>query len=177
MWAFLTAALLLQAPPACAVPPPLRLESLNVFTTEAHNVVDLTLDAPMLRAAAMLMGTSDPAARALAEGLDRVVVRNLEFDREGVYADGDAESVRAQFVAPWTAVLSLNTRDDHRRVDVYAMRGADRPCGLAAVVAEPRRLLVVDILGRIDLQELARLKGLAGMPDVLGAIMGGGRRP
>ena len=42
----------------------------------------------------------------------------------------------------------------------------NRSSGLVILVAEPRELTVVNIVGPIDLNRLASLKGQFGIPDV-----------
>ena len=173
MWTILTVALLLQAP--APAPPPLSLDHLNRLTSDAHNVVDLTMDAGMLQAASALLaagqGPDAAAARALVAGLESVRVRNFEFDRAGVYTDADIEAVETQLKAPWAKIISFNTREDHRRVDAYMWRIGDQPHGIVVVIAEPTKLVVVDVVGKIDLSQLGALKAL-GIPNVFGGVPG-----
>ncbi len=79
-----------------------------------------------------------------------------------------------QLKAPWSRIVSINSRQERERVEVYMWRESDQPGGLAVLVSEPRELTVVNIIGRIDLAQLAELRGVLGIPDVLGTIPGAG---
>ena len=170
-------ALALGAPAAVfAQPAPLQLDHLNKLAGQAHEVVDVTVDSTMLQMASGLMsgdkGKEDAAVKSMIAGLKGVYVKSYEFDREGAYTDADVETVRAQLKAPWSRIVNINSRDDRSRTEIYMWRENDQPGGLAIVVAEPKELTIVNIVGKIDLAQLAGLKGILGIPPVPGLIPG-----
>ena len=91
----------------------------------------------------------------------------FEFDRDGAYSTADVEAVRKQFSAPgWSRMVVVNSKEERETVDIYAWRQGDRPGGLGILVAEPRELTVVNIVGEIDLAKLAALQGQFGIPKL-----------
>jgi hypothetical protein len=158
--------------------PLLQLEHLNRLASQAREVVDVTVDSTMLQTASALLssdkGKDDAATKALIAGLKGVYVKSYEFDREGVYTDADVETVRAQLKTPWSRIVNINSRQDRERTEIYLWRDSDQPGGLAIVIAEPKELTIVNIIGRIDLAQLAGLKGVLGIPQILGAVPGVG---
>src|SRR4051794_39542338 len=77
-----------------AEPPPLNLDGLGKLSAGARNVVNLTMDAAMLKAAASLLPQT-PAGdttRSLLGTLKSISVRSYQFDHDGAYADPDVEA-------------------------------------------------------------------------------------
>jgi hypothetical protein len=58
----------------------------------------------------------------------------------------------------------VNVRREGESVEVYVYREGETSGGLAVVVAEPRELTVVNIVGPIDLAQLGALGGQLGIP-------------
>ena len=92
-------------------------------------------------------------------------MKSFEFDRDGVYTEGDVNAVRDQLKAPWARLV--NVRSKGEAVEVYAYRERESSSGLAIVVAEPRQLTIVNIVGPIDLAQLGALGGQFGIPKVV----------
>jgi hypothetical protein len=161
------AALILAMPvAACAQRGRLQLDHLTPLAAKAREVVDITLDPAMLKLATGFLSTqrpNDAAVQDLLSGIEGIYVKTFEFDRDKVYTDADVDGVRRQFAAPgWSRMVA--TRQQGETVDVYAWREGERMGGLAVVVAEPRELTVVNIVGPIDLAKLRGLQGQFGIP-------------
>jgi hypothetical protein len=154
--------------PAFAQGARLQLDGLNRLAEKTAEVVDVTVDPAMLKlAAGFLSGQkSDEAAmKELISGLSGVYVKSFEFEQEGAYSDADVESIRRQLKAPgWSRIVNVNSKRDRELVEIYMWREGERSGGLAIVVAEPRELTVVNIVGPIDLNKLGALQGLMGIP-------------
>lgn len=137
------AALALAVPVlATAQPSALKLDQLSRLSSQAKETVDVTLDSSLLQLAAAFIPSEqkDTAAiKALLAGLTGIYVKSFEFDREGLYSDADVEAVRVQLKAPWSRIVSINSRQDRERVEVYMWRENDQPGGLAVLVSEPNR--------------------------------------
>jgi hypothetical protein len=143
----------------------LQLDHLSRLAAHASNVVDVTVDPAMLQLAAGFISrekASDVAIKQLLANLKGVYVRSFEFDRDGAYTDADVNAVREQLKAPWTRMV--NVRREGESVEVYVYREGETSGGLAVVVAEPRELTVVNIVGPIDLAQLGVLGGQLGIP-------------
>jgi hypothetical protein len=148
----------------------LQLDRLNRLAGLASNIVDVTVDPAMLQLAAGFISSDkekDAAIKGLLAGLKGVYVKSFKFDREGVYTDADLNAVREQLKAPWTRMV--NVRSKVESVEVYVYRETGQSGGLAVVVAEPRELTVVNIVGPIDLTQLGALGGQLGIPENVGA--------
>jgi len=149
--------------------PVLQLDQLSKLAEKAKEVVDVTVDEAMLKqSSGLLSGKGNPAAAAAMQGLKGVYVKSFEFDDDGGYTQADVDAVIAQLKAPWTKMLSV--REKGERVEMYVWREGDTPGGLALIAAEEKELTIVNLIGRIDLQQLSALGGVMGIPgNVMGA--------
>ena len=167
-WCPLMVLIAIAPVPAFAQGARLQLDGLNRLAEKTAEVVDVTVDPAMLKlAAGFLSGQkSDEAAmKELISGLSGVYVKSFEFEQEGAYSDADVESIRRQLKAPgWSRIVNVNSKRDRELVEIYMWREGERSGGLAIVVAEPRELTVVNIVGPIDLNKLGALQGLMGIP-------------
>jgi hypothetical protein len=154
-----------------AVTPLAAQQKLNLdvpgLDDRAAEVVDVTLDASMLRLAARFLSSTEGDERAIREvvqGLQGIYVRSYEFDREGEYDRKIVDRVRAQLGPSWKKIV--NVRGRRENVEVYTdMRGEDI-VGLVVISAEPRELTLVNIVGPINLEKLTRIEGQFGIPRI-----------
>jgi hypothetical protein len=165
--------LIVLAPmPAFAQGARLQLDGLNRLSEKSAEVVDVTIDPAMLQFASGFLSNqkSDEAAmKDLISGLSGVYVKSFEFDRDGVYSDSDVEAIRRQLKTPgWTRLVNIDSKRDRELVEMYVWRQGEQTGGLTILVAEPRELTVVNIVGRIDLNKLGALQGLMGIPRIPG---------
>jgi hypothetical protein len=145
------------------------------LAAKASETVDVTLDGPMLRLAGKFLSTSDAderAAREVINGLSGIYVRSYEFDHEGEYDKSAADRVKAQLGPTWVNFVKVTsrTRDDGSRVkedvNIYADTRGDSIVGLLIIASEPKEFTVVNIIGPIDIEKLARIEGQFGIPHV-----------
>ena len=162
----LTVVLLVAALPASA-------QRLNLdfpgLADKATEVVDVTLDAQMLRLAANFFSgagrsSDERAVRDIVQRLEGIYVRSYQFDREGVYDRNVADSVRRQLGPTWKRVVNVRSRG-RENVEVYTNVLGDAITGLVVISAEPRELTLVNIVGPIDMAHLAGLEGI-GVPRI-----------
>jgi len=103
----------------------------------------------------------------LARTLKGIQVRSFEFDAPGLY---DPAAVRAfgekiKAGGAWNALVSVKEKDGF--TEILIRKGADgKADGLLILAAEPKELTLVHIDGVGDLAALARLGGLAGIPQL-----------
>lgn len=103
----------------------------------------------------------------VATGLKRVKVYSLEFDKEGMYNLADAENVRAKVKsdAKWLSMVSVKEKGGFTEIMMH--KGANGESdGILILVAEPRELTVVNIVGALDMNKLAKLGGNFGIPRI-----------
>ena len=143
----------------------LQIENLDALAPKAEKVVDVTLDENLLKLIpAIIMKTSknDPEAlqaAKIAAGFKGIYVRSFEFDGAGQWNDSDLAAIRAQLKQPgWSRIVSVRTRKDGQNVEVYIMTDPSSLGGLAIVATEPTELTVVNIVGRISIEDFATIQ-------------------
>ena len=163
----------------------LEINHLDALADKAAEVVDVTLDGPLLQLAARFMsdkrGSDEAAAKDFIQHLKGIYVKNFEFDKDGEYSQADVEEIRKQLhTHAWQRTVEVRTRRGGENAEIYLMpgsgTGADAIQGLAIISAEPRQLTVVNIVGPIDLDKLADLDGRLGMPRLGIERTGKGRK-
>jgi hypothetical protein len=92
-------------------------------------------------------------------GLKSVRVRSYEFKSDFVYSKSDIDAVRAQLTAPvWSQMVHTEDKDHNENVDIYVAFDDHTMKGLAVVTSEPREFTIVNVVGTIDLQDVAKLE-------------------
>jgi len=171
--AFACASLMLFVPPARAQSAKLDIGRLDKLADKAAEVVDVTLDGPLLQLAAKFMSdSSDPeeaAVKQMVQRLKGIYVRVYEFDKEGEYSQSDVEDIRKQLHSPaWQRTVAVRSKRGGENAEIYLMTGsgsgAEALQGLAILCVEPKELTVVNIVGPVDLDKLTELDGEMGMP-------------
>ena len=159
----LIALLILAAVPASAQR--LNLDFLNDLEERADEVVDITLDASMLRIASKFLGRDpdEKAIRDMVQGLEGIYVRSYEFAKDGQYDRNLVNRVKSQLGANWKPLVTVRSKTKEN-VNIYADMRGERITGLVVIAAEPRELTVVNIVGPIDIERLADLQGEFGIP-------------
>ena len=166
---------IVAATPGAAQDSRLDLKNLEHLASKAAEVVDVTLDGPLLRMAEKFMAadedskdSEDKEVLALIRNLKGVYVKSFEFDNPGEYSESDVESIRSQLRAPaWSRIVNVRSRREGDNAEVYLMTdGQSNIKGMAIICAEPKQLTVVNIAGPIDLDKLSKLEGKMGIPHV-----------
>lgn len=155
-----------------AVAIPASAQRLNLdfpgLADRADEVVDVTLDAQMLKLAAKFLGGHDPDERAVRDiinGLQGIYVRSYEFSKEGEYDRGLIDRVKSQLGPTWKPLVTVRSKIKDN-VNIMADMRGDRVVGLVIISAEPREFTVVNIVGDIDIDRLASLEGDFGIPRI-----------
>ena len=137
---------------------------------KAVNTVNVTIEGALLRLAGTVLSSADPeqrVAKNLISGLKGIYVRSFEFAGPGQYSVSDVESLRSQMKVPaWSRVAGVRNTRDGEDVDVFLKMEKDRITGVVVIAAQARQLTVVNIVGPIDLEQLASLGGQFGIPKI-----------
>jgi Domain of unknown function (DUF4252) len=170
LW-FLPLALLALLPAAAArgQDAKLRIKNLEKLADKAAEVVDVTLDKPMLELASKFLKDEDDdaEARELIKDMKGIYVKSFEFDKEGEYSDADIEPILTQLKGPgWSKLVDVRSKRDRETDEVYIMEQDGKIVGLAVIAAEPKELTIVNIVGPIDLDKLSKLEGHLGVPHL-----------
>jgi hypothetical protein len=147
----------------------IQMSGLDHLAAKASQTVDVNLDERLMRLAARVFSDKDEDERQvkkLVEGLKGIYVKSFEFDTEGQYTPTDLETIRTQLRAPgWSRLVNVTSKKEGI-LEVYLLFNADTVAGLAVLHADQKELTVVNIVGPVDLDKLAKLEGQLGVPDL-----------
>ena len=161
----LTLVLIVAAVPATAQRINLDFPDLADKATE---VVDVTLDANMLRLASKFLSGTDADERAVRDvigGLEGIYVRSYEFAKEGEYDRSLIDKVKSQLGPSWKPLVTVRSKTKEN-VNIMADMHGDKITGLIIIATEPREFTIVNINGPIDIDRLADLSGQFGIPEM-----------
>lgn len=164
----LIAALLIIVPAlsARAQDPRIQTSSLDHLAAKASQTVDVNIDERLMRVAEKVFDSDEKEIKKLISGLKGIYVKSFEFDNAGEYSAADVETIRSQLRGPaWTRLVNVTSRKDGN-IEVYLLMNADQIGGLAVLSTDDKELTVVNIVGPIDLEKLAKLEGQFGVPDL-----------
>src|SRR5579872_2433672 len=136
----------------------LDLKHLGRLADKASDVVDVAVDGALLKLGAKFLSADDPdqakIKKVVAE-LKGIYVKTYKFEREGAYSESDIESIRKQLEAPgWSRIVGVRSKKDSENAEIFLKTGGPDG-GLAIICANPKELTVVNIVGKIDLDELS----------------------
>jgi hypothetical protein len=152
---------------ALAATPELRIPDFSHLRGKAVESVDVTLDGMLLGIAKAVARHSDDEDLRILSDIKSVRVRNFEFDHDDAYSVADIDAVRRQLSAPgWSQLVSAHKRDPKEDVEVYLCAENEKILGIAVVASEARSFTIVNVIGSIDIDKLAKLEGQFGIPKV-----------
>jgi uncharacterized protein DUF4252 len=147
----------------------LQMASLDHLAAKASQTVDVSLDERLTRLAARVLSDKDADekdVKKLIEGIKGIYVKSFEFDADGQYVAADVEPIRTQLRGPgWTRLVNFMSKKEGS-VEVYMLFNGDQIGGLAVLATDDRELTVVNIVGPVDLDKLAKLEGQFGVPEL-----------
>jgi hypothetical protein len=130
----------------------LQIDHLNKLAEKAAEVVEVTLDERLLKAAARFLSMDNPTeakVREIISGLKGVYVRVFEFEKAGEYSSSDLDPIRSQLRQPgWSKIVGVYSRRGGSNVDVHLKYQGD------------------NIVGPIDLEKIRQLEGQLGIPKL-----------
>jgi hypothetical protein len=148
----------------------LQIDHLNKLAGKAAEVVEVTLDERLLKAAARFLTPDNPTeakVKEIVSGLKGVYVRVFEFDKPGEYSSSDLEPIRSQLRQPgWNKIVAVVNKRGGDNVDIHLKYQADNIVGVAIISADPTELTIVNIIGPIDLEKVRQLEGQLGIPKL-----------
>jgi hypothetical protein len=149
--------------------PRIRMAHLDYLATKASETVDVNIDERLIQLAAKVFNDKDEdeaQIKKLVAGLKGIYVKSFEFENENEYSSADVDSIRSQLREPsWSRLVNVTSKREGT-VEVYVALNGPDVVGLAVLSAEPKELTVVNIVGPVDLEKLAKLEGTMGIPDL-----------
>jgi len=147
----------------------IQMSSLDHLAAKASQTVDVNIDGRLMAIAAKALSDQDADERQvkkLIAGIKGIYVKSFEFDTEGQYSAADIESIRTQLRAPgWSRLVNVTSRREGN-IEVYLLLNGDQVGGLAVLSTDNKELTVVNIVGPVDLEKLAKLEGQLGVPEL-----------
>lgn len=154
---------------AKAQDPRIQMSGLDHLAAKASQTVDVNLDERLMRLAAKVFSDKDEDEREvkkLITGLKGIYVKSFEFDAEGQYSAADLETIRTQLHGPgWTRLVNVTSKKEGI-LEVYVLFNGDAVGGLGVLHSDDKELTVVNIVGPVDIDKLAKLEGQLGVPDL-----------
>lgn len=149
--------------------PRLQLAQLDHLATKASETVDVNIDERLMKMAAKLFNDKDEdeaQIKQLIAGLKGVYVKSFEFDNENEYTAADVDMVRSQLREPaWSRLVYVSSKREGK-IEVYVANLDNQINGLTVLAIEPKEFTVVNIVGPVDLEKLAKLEGTLGIPEL-----------
>ncbi len=140
------------------------------LSAKAKETVEVTMDGPMLRWASKFLSAEDPEEAKCAKlvaNLKGIYVRSFEFDKEGAYSPADVDALRSQLHPPvWSRVVGVRSEHDGDNVDIFFKMEDEKMAGIVIIAAEARELTFVNIVGPLEIDQLADLGGEFGIPKL-----------
>jgi hypothetical protein len=155
---------------ARAQSPKLQMDQLDVLANKASETVDVKLDERLMQTTAKFFSGKDPDDAEIKEvlkGIKGIYVKSFTFEKEGEYSQAEIDLVMSQLRgSTWSKVLAVRSKKDGDNVEVYLNMVGDQIDGLVVLSIEPKEFTVVNIVGTINLEKLAKLEGQFGVPDL-----------
>ena len=147
----------------------IQLSSLDHLAAKASQSVDVNIDERLMKVAAKAFSDKDADEREvkkLVAGIKGIYVKSFEFDAEGQYSAADVESIRTQLRAPgWSRLVNFTSKKEGS-LEVYMLMEGEQIGGLAVLSVDEKEFTVVNIVGPVDLEKLAKLEGQLGVPEL-----------
>lgn len=147
----------------------LQLGSLDHLATKASQSVEVNIDERLMRIASKALSDHDVDEREIKKliaGVKGIYVKSFEFEADGQYTSADVEAVRTQLRGPgWTRLINVTSKKEGN-TEVYLLMNGEQIGGLAVLSSDVRELTVVNIVGPVDLEKLAKLEGQFGVPEL-----------
>ena len=146
----------------------LQMSSLDHLAAKATQTVDVNIDERLIRLASKVFSDTgdEKEVKELIAKIKGIYVKSFEFESDGQYTSADIEGIRSQLRAPsWTRLMNFTSKKSGN-LEVYLLMNGEQVGGLAVLSSDDRELTVVNIVGPVDIEKLAKLEGQLGVPDM-----------
>ena len=140
------------------------------LAARASNANEVTLNKTMLKFASLFLHSDekdDAEVQHLIQNLNAIYVRNYEFSEPGQYSVDDLKAIRRQFLGPdWNPMVRGRSSKGEGDSDIYVKMVNNEVQGIFVLDAEPKELDMVYISGTIRPEDLEKLSGNFGIPNI-----------
>ncbi len=169
------------AAPAYAQNARLQIDHLDKLFPKAVETVDVRVDGGLLLMASKFLRSDkadEAAVKEIVRDLKGVYVKGVEFDKEGEFTAADVEEIRRQLAGPgWDRIVGVRSKRDGENVEVFLMISADAVIeGVGVLITDPKQIMVVNVVGKIDPEKINNLRGQFGIPKDFALDFGGAKK-
>lgn len=147
----------------------LQLTTLDRLEQRAEQTVNITMDGKILQLAFKFLDTKKPneaKIREAVEGIKGIYVKSFRFDQDNLFSPADVDPIRSQLRSPlWSQLVEVRSKKEGQNIDVFTMIDGGKINGVAIIAMDKRQVTVVNIVGPVDVDKLAELRGNFGIPD------------
>ncbi|MFL6310928.1 MAG: DUF4252 domain-containing protein [Terriglobales bacterium] len=143
----------------------LQLANLDKLSEKAARVTDVTLDGSLLQFAVNLIEKADAddkdveQLQSIIKNLKGIYIKSFEFDEASQYSKGDVDAIRSQLTSPrWSKIVQSMEKRRNEYDEIYVLRNGNKVGGVVILVAEPRELTVVNLVGDVPMDKVASLE-------------------
>jgi hypothetical protein len=154
---------------AAAQVPNINVPSFAQLKATATDSVEITFGPLLLGMAGWLMDDHDADSANLkktVQGLKSVQVRNYRFKESFAYPKTELDALRAQLSQPgWSQLVKVRDRDERKNVDIYIALENRIVSGVTIIASDERELTIVNVIGRVNLDQIEGLRKTFASPD------------
>lgn len=143
----------------------LDLSFLKGLESKAKEATDINLGQEQLQLMMGFSGEGSKELQGLGKMIERVQVKVLEFDKEGMYSIADMETLKNKLKTGEFVPL-ISHKEKGGFTEIAMRKGPKGNRGFVILSAEAREITVVNIVGDIDLSALGKLTGKFGIPNI-----------
>jgi hypothetical protein len=142
--------------------------ALDKLGANSKNKTNINLNGDMLKLASGFLGAGKDAdaLKPLVQSLKGVLIRSYEFEKEGQYNEADLEPFRAYLKrAQWNRIVESHEGKETSEIYLQPLSNS-RLGGVAIIAAEAKEVTIVYISGNLTPEDLEKLSGTMGIPDI-----------
>jgi hypothetical protein len=145
----------------------LKIPSFADLKDKAVKSVDITIGSSVLGFMGWMMddhNTDSAELRKTITGLKSVQIRSYRFTSDFAYSRADVDAVRAQLSGPgWSQLIKVHDQHKNEDVDIYVALDKQTIKGLAIIAANRREFTILNIVGAVALEQVAKLRETFGV--------------
>jgi hypothetical protein len=143
----------------------LDLSFLKDLEAKAVESTNITMGKEQLDLIKSFTGGLDKDLMSLAAGLELVQVKVMEFDKPGMFQMADMENLKNK-VKSSGVVPMVSVKEKNGFTEIFLRKGEKGMRGFVILAAEDTELTIVNIVGDLDANSLAKLSGKFGIPNI-----------
>jgi hypothetical protein len=145
----------------------LKIPSFADLKDKAVKSVDITIGSSVLGLMGWMMddhNTDSAELKKTITGLKSVQIRSYRFTSDFAYSRADVDAVRAQLSGPgWSQLIKVHDQHKNEDVDIYIALDKQTIKGLAIIAANRREFTILNIVGAVALEQVAKLRETFGV--------------